>query len=191
MYNIDHSVNNLTASRCNLVCGAYLNVSPRLLRLENGSSLLAMSEVCMLCISWCMKRLSLSNLALNLAVYCIHHSFENISQAPSKPLYVLHTGNKVFKINVLTLGHTVSFKITFFGLLIMLKGKGKVATMPKHHSVGKSPYMRWKAVVSLRFSATSHPGKEGLGKPRLTLPSELVHAKFCIFLISCALTVLI
>jgi len=77
----------------------------------------------------------------------------------------------------------------------MLKGKGKFASMPKHHSVGKSPYMRWKAVVSLRFSAVSHPGKEGLGKPRLTLLSELFHAtqvrKFCIFLVSCALSLLI
>jgi len=77
----------------------------------------------------------------------------------------------------------------------MLKGKGKVASMPKDHSVGKSPYMRLKAVVSLRFSAASHPEKEGLGKPRLTLPSVLFHAtqvrKFCIFLISCALSLLI
>lgn len=55
----------------------------------------------------------------------------------------------------------------------MLKGKGKVATMPKHHSIGKSPYMRRKAVVRLRISAASLPGKEGLGKTRLTLPSEL------------------
>ena len=73
--------------------------------------------------------------------------------------------------------------------------KVKVSSMPKHHSVGKPPYMRWKAVVSLRFSAASYPGKEGLGKPRLTLPSELFLAtqvrKYCIFLISCALSLLI
>jgi len=147
-----------------------------------------MFEVCIFCISWCMKHLLLLNLALSIAVYLIHHSFGNISQSVSKPLYVLHSGNKVFKISVLTLDHNISFKMTFFGLLIMLKGKGNVATMPKHRSVGKSPYMRWKAVVSLlRFSAASHPGKERLDKPRFTLPSELFHAtqirKFCIFLI--------
>jgi len=77
----------------------------------------------------------------------------------------------------------------------MLKGKGKFASMPKHHSLGKSPYMRWKVVVSLRFSGVSHPGKDGLGKPRLTLPSELFHAtqvrKFCVFLILCTLSVLV
>jgi len=73
-----------------------------------------------------MKCLSLVNLALNIAEYHIHHSFENISQAPSKPLCVLHTRNKVFKISVLTLDHTISFKMTFFGLLILLKVKVKL-----------------------------------------------------------------
>jgi len=36
-----------------------------------------------------MKRLSHLNLALNIAVYHIHHWFENILQASSKPLYCL------------------------------------------------------------------------------------------------------